>query len=81
MTVAAIYACKSTDQNVADEEKSVTRQVERARAIRGHEGIFGNGPNPKEDRRLRLLFISLLALVLGFVAIAGSRGERTRGRP
>jgi site-specific DNA recombinase len=30
--IAAIYARKSTDQNVADEEKSVTRQVERATA-------------------------------------------------
>ena len=29
---AAIYARKSTDQNIADEEKSVTRQVERTRA-------------------------------------------------
>jgi DNA invertase Pin-like site-specific DNA recombinase len=29
--IAAIYARKSTEQNVADEEKSVTRQVERAR--------------------------------------------------
>ena len=28
--IAAIYARKSTDQNVADEEKSVTRQVDRA---------------------------------------------------
>ena len=27
--IAAIYARKSTDQNVADEEKSVTRQKER----------------------------------------------------
>ena len=28
--IAAIYARKSTDQNVSDEEKSVARQVERA---------------------------------------------------
>jgi DNA invertase Pin-like site-specific DNA recombinase len=28
--IAAIYARKSTDQNVADEEKSVTRQIDRA---------------------------------------------------
>jgi len=27
--IAAIYARKSTDQNIADEEKSVTLQVER----------------------------------------------------
>jgi hypothetical protein len=38
--IAVIYGRKSTDQNVADEEKSVTRQVDRARA--SHCGI-----NPK----------------------------------
>src|SRR5262249_43779325 len=36
--IAAIYARKSTDQNVADEEKSVTRQVERARAYAERQG-------------------------------------------
>src|SRR5262245_53530956 len=36
--IAAIYARKSTDQNVADEEKSVTRQVERARAYAARKG-------------------------------------------
>src|SRR5262245_60914183 len=36
--IAAIYARKSTDQNVADEEKSVTRQVERARAYAERKG-------------------------------------------
>jgi site-specific DNA recombinase len=36
--IAAIYARKSTDQNVADEEKSVTRQVERARAYAIRKG-------------------------------------------
>jgi pimeloyl-ACP methyl ester carboxylesterase len=30
--IAAVYAWKSTDQNISDEEKSVTRQVEHARA-------------------------------------------------
>ena len=30
--IAAIYARKSTDQNIADEAKSVTRQIEQARA-------------------------------------------------
>jgi hypothetical protein len=30
--IAAIYARKSTDQNLPNEEKSVTRQLERARA-------------------------------------------------
>ena len=36
--IAAIYARKSTDQNVADEEKSVTRQVDRARAYAAERG-------------------------------------------
>jgi site-specific DNA recombinase len=36
--IAAIYARKSTDQNVADEEKSVTRQVERATAYAQTKG-------------------------------------------
>src|SRR5262245_20958971 len=36
--IAAIYARKSTDQNLADEEKSVTRQVEHARAYASRKG-------------------------------------------
>jgi DNA invertase Pin-like site-specific DNA recombinase len=36
--IAAIYARKSTDQNVADEEKSVTRQIERATAYAQTKG-------------------------------------------
>jgi site-specific DNA recombinase len=36
--IAAIYARKSTDQNVSDEDKSVTRQVERARAYAERKG-------------------------------------------
>jgi DNA invertase Pin-like site-specific DNA recombinase len=36
--IAAIYARKSTDQNVADEEKSVTRQIERATAYAETKG-------------------------------------------
>jgi site-specific DNA recombinase len=36
--IAAIYARKSTDQNVPDEEKSVTRQIERARAYAEGKG-------------------------------------------
>src|SRR6266851_1058996 len=36
--IAAIYARKSTDQNVSDEEKSVARQVERARAYAVRKG-------------------------------------------
>jgi hypothetical protein len=31
--IAAIYARKSTEQDVADDAKSVTRQVENARAF------------------------------------------------
>src|SRR5262249_10310395 len=38
VVIAAIYARKSTDQNIADEEKSVTRQVERARAYADRKG-------------------------------------------
>jgi DNA invertase Pin-like site-specific DNA recombinase len=39
MTIAAIYARKSTDQNgVADEQKSVTRQVEHAREYAPRKG-------------------------------------------
>ena len=37
--IAAIYARKSTDQHVADEAKSVTRQVEHARAVRRAQGL------------------------------------------
>ncbi len=36
--IAAIYARKSTDQNVSDEEKSVARQIERARAYAADKG-------------------------------------------
>jgi site-specific DNA recombinase len=36
--IAAIYARKSTDQNLPDETKAVTRQVERARAYAARNG-------------------------------------------
>jgi site-specific DNA recombinase len=36
--IAAIYARKSTDQNVSDEEKSIARQVEHARAYAARQG-------------------------------------------
>jgi site-specific DNA recombinase len=36
--IAAIYARKSTDQNVSDEEKSVAHQIERARAYAADKG-------------------------------------------
>jgi DNA invertase Pin-like site-specific DNA recombinase len=36
--IAAIYARKSTDQTVTDEEKSVTRQAEHARAYAAMKG-------------------------------------------
>ena len=36
--IAAIYARKSTDQNVSDEEKSITRQVAHSRAYAVKKG-------------------------------------------
>src|SRR5262245_39644147 len=36
--IAAIYARKSTDQNIADNEKSVARQVARARSYAERKG-------------------------------------------
>ena len=36
--IAAIYARKSTEQNVGDDEKSVTRQIEQARALAARKG-------------------------------------------
>src|SRR5512143_3372013 len=36
--IAAIYARKSTEQDAADEQKSVTRQVEHARAYAARKG-------------------------------------------
>src|SRR5215204_5504866 len=36
--IAAIYARKSTDQSVADEQKSVTRQIEHARQYAVRKG-------------------------------------------
>jgi site-specific DNA recombinase len=36
--IVAIYARKSTDQNIPDEEKSVTRQVEHAKAYATRKG-------------------------------------------
>jgi DNA invertase Pin-like site-specific DNA recombinase len=39
MMIAAIYVGKSTDQNgVADEDKSITRQIEHARAYAARKG-------------------------------------------
>src|SRR5919107_1587412 len=39
MMIAAVYARKSTDQNgISDEEKSVTRQVEHAKAYASNKG-------------------------------------------
>src|SRR3970040_1283943 len=37
-TIAAIYARKSTDQNVAEDAKSVTRQVDNAKAFAHEKG-------------------------------------------
>lgn len=36
--IAAIYARKSTDQNITDEQKSVARQIENARAFAASKG-------------------------------------------
>ena len=36
--IAVVYARKSTDQNIADEEESVTRHVERAGAYAERKG-------------------------------------------
>jgi DNA invertase Pin-like site-specific DNA recombinase len=36
--IAAVYARKSTDQNLPDAEKSVTRQVEHATAYAARKG-------------------------------------------
>ena len=36
--IAAVYARKSTEQNTSDEEKSVTRQIEHARAYAERKG-------------------------------------------
>ena len=39
--VAAVYARKSTEQNVSDDAKSVTRQVQRAREYAKRKGVSG----------------------------------------
>jgi DNA invertase Pin-like site-specific DNA recombinase len=38
--IAAIYARKSTEQQVSDENKSVTRQIEHAKAYAQRKGCF-----------------------------------------
>ena len=45
--IAAVYARKSTDQNLPDVEKSVTRQVEHATAYAQRKGWAVNCPSPK----------------------------------
>ena len=60
MKVAAIYARKSTDQNVADDAKSVTRQIDNARVFAESQGwvvderyIFSDdGVSGAETRKL-----------------------------
>jgi DNA invertase Pin-like site-specific DNA recombinase len=37
-TIAAIYARKNTEQNVADEQKSVARQITHAREYAARKG-------------------------------------------
>ena len=51
--LAAIYSRKSTDQNVSDEEKSVTRQVEHARAFAKKKGW-----TVEEDRWRRTISVA-----------------------
>lgn len=46
---AAIYARKSNEQNTSDEEKSVTRQVERARAYVERKGWTVAEPHVYQD--------------------------------
>jgi hypothetical protein len=41
MITAAVYARKSIDQSIPDEEKSVTRQVEHAKAYAARRGWMG----------------------------------------
>lgn len=58
--VAAVYARKSTDQNVAEDAKSVTRQIDNARAFAESQGwavderyIFSDdGVSGAETRKL-----------------------------
>ena len=39
--IAAIYARKSTEQNVSDDAKSVTRQVDNAKGVRRFARLDG----------------------------------------
>ena len=51
--IAAIYARKTTDQNLPDAEKSVTRQVEHATAYADAQGLDGRrGPRLRRRRDL-----------------------------
>jgi DNA invertase Pin-like site-specific DNA recombinase len=47
--IAAVYARKSTEQNTSDEEKSVTRQVEHARAYAERKGWTVAGEHVYSD--------------------------------
>ncbi len=52
--IAAIYARKSTEQNgVADEEKSVARQIEHARAYAARKGWTVDEHSVLRRRHLR----------------------------
>jgi hypothetical protein len=51
--IAAIYARKSTEQNgVGDEEKSVTRQIEHAKAYAAKKGWAPGGPRLRRTMAL-----------------------------
>ena len=49
--IAAVYARKSTDQNLPDAEKSVTRQVEHATVYAAREGLDIAEVQHQEDRQ------------------------------
>lgn len=61
MKIAAIYARKSTEQDVADDAKSVTRQVDNAKAFAAAQGwvvddryiFIDDGVSGADTRRLR----------------------------
>jgi hypothetical protein len=48
--IAAVYARKSTEQNgVGDEEKSVTRQIDHAKAYAAKKGWMASSANSTSD--------------------------------
>jgi hypothetical protein len=81
MTIAAIYARKSTEQTgVADEQKSVARQVENARAFAAAKGLGCSRPACRHGRRHqsncqpKTLFPPLISM--GSANVVGERSMR-----